>query len=248
LGIVVFIAILALYVLWRYYRDRKKIGNGQEVSAIYEAGCLLLALYTLYLFAARLLPVDFSTFGMWSGVPRFEWMPFSTVIANFSNASLSTGVKVYVFLGNLLEFAPIGVLLPLLKDEFASYQSVVTVSLLVNVLIVALCFVETACGIASKTVTTDSFIYSVLGATIGWAVFLVVRTIIRRYNPDFRRVVPTMTDEEVAELLADEEADWFQDEMLSKDDSATAGSSTRRDVDGAPSANAGKPDLEKAQR
>ena len=96
------------------------------------------------------------------------------------------GTRVWTLVGLLLIYAPVGLLIPLLAPKLAVYRRTLPIGIAISVAIEALQFGETILGMASKQVALDDVLFAIVGTTIGYLIFVVVRSIVRRYNPDFR--------------------------------------------------------------
>ena len=205
------VPVLIIYFIWRGVSIRKRLKEGAEVGAGSEALYLLFALYILELVSIKLFPIDLSTVALGTAVPKVSLRPFETIAQTLGMTQVPLSTRVIAILSELVTYLPIGLLPPLMSKELSNYQSVVTTSIVFCLCIDALRIIETMFNLAVMTVAFDDIIFAVVGATIGWFLFLAVRTLIRRrWDPDFRRTVPIMTEAEKAELLADEEAEWFR--------------------------------------
>jgi len=185
-SLVPWVSLLGIYFLWRYLRDRAKLYRGQQLSAFHEGGCLLFALYLAELAIISFTPVDFSAVGGPLQPVRVNLAPLGTVSGIFASVGPALGTRVWTLVGLLLIYAPVGLLIPLLAPKLAVYRRTLPIGIAISVAIEALQFGETILGMASKQVALDDVLFAIVGTTIGYLIFVVVRSIVRRYNPDFR--------------------------------------------------------------
>lgn len=208
------VPVLIIYFIWRGISVRRRMRDGVEVGAGSEALYLLFALYMLELISIKLFPIDLSTVALGTSTPKVSLMPFATIAQMIGMTQVPLSTRVFAILSEVIMYAPIGLLPPLMSKELARYRSVLAAGIVICLCIDMLRIIETMFNLAVMTVAFDDIIFAAAGASIGWLLFLVVRTLVRRrWDPDFRRTVPLMTEAEKAELLADEEAGWFKPAM-----------------------------------
>lgn len=187
-GLLGIVPILVVYILWRLYCVRKRFKLGLEVSAPHEAGWLLLVVFFFELATISLTPADFSMFGTGFYPAKVNALPFSTVGPIFAQEGLSLNAKLMAIASPYLAYIAFGLLIPFVMPRLATYRRTISVSVLIAICLELLQLLETVLGVSVKTFTFDDVLFAAVAASIGYLLFVVARSVIRRYNPDFRRL------------------------------------------------------------
>lgn len=135
----------------------------------------LWALFLIYLGLLLRITVFRSSFGSY---PLFShgqiaWVPFVGLIQILHN---SLRVFLYLFIGNLIWFVPLGFLLPLLTNAKAST--------IFYGFLLSLCIEVSQYIFGTGVSEVEDLILNTLGTAIGYGLFLLFRRIFRRRKKD----------------------------------------------------------------
>lgn len=169
---------LGIFILpaWAGIRVASHLENETaEWSLGRELILLVLVGYLVTVAAATIVPLQSKAV---SGHGMISFIPGYTTIGCFRQLT-GTPVEVVIcmiqLLGNILLFAPLGVLLPLVSRRFDSYRSMLGIALLMSTSIEFIQYFQQSLG-ARRSVDIDDVILNVTGALVGYAVFQVTTT------------------------------------------------------------------------
>lgn len=161
-----FIALaIAVWVLWRVVTWRR-IG-GDPVRELVVAALFGWLLVVFYFTFFPMTIIFYSWFG------RFNLVPFASILQLIRETS--AGLASYNIFGNLLLLAPLGMLLPLLFKKLQRPWPLIWRVSAISALIEASQFITRA-----RAVDIDDVILNTLGAAIGFGLYALVRSPMRR--------------------------------------------------------------------
>jgi glycopeptide antibiotics resistance protein len=154
------------------WRERRRGADFRTITVCIAMATYVAALIALAFFPLPLPPYDlpaegFADFRGWP-YPWISPIPFETI-----RSSVGLGLEwpaARYLLGNLVAFAPLGVLVPLLRPSWASWRDVLLIGLAASVVIeLAQLAMSLLMGFPFRVADVDDVILNTLGTILGFA-------------------------------------------------------------------------------
>lgn len=182
-GIPIYLAVVGIKV---FLKKRK----GKEVVFIRELVKFGFNIYIFALIGVTLFPLEirFGEHPIPTFSPAINYMPFRSIIKDMSNIGqghFSAAFQVELLIrnvgGNFILLMSLGFLTPVLWEKVNSVKKSLVIGFLVSLSIELLQLLEGALSIAyPRVVDVDDIILNTLGAAVGYIIYTLVNTGIKR--------------------------------------------------------------------
>lgn len=161
------IAAIALLMTKKYPELRKPVVA--IVSVAYLSAILLLTLQPIFICAPKIVRDEIRMYGL-----PWNIKPFSLIIPQWKNVLAGQRGAFRQFIGNIIMFIPVGILLPLLFKRAKKFLWALLFGFLFTLCIESLQFVLHVVGMSFREFDVDDLILNTFGAMIGFILYKIL--------------------------------------------------------------------------